>query len=189
MWIKAWLILLTTILASFSVTVFANEDSARIQMLTEKVAVLSAEIDELKVKVEMLNTIKPDVATLMPDIAERMHVMHYAGEAQDWAVASHELAAINRLFDILATIDPVKGGIAEGFMHESFEGIDEAIDHGNQAAFTKAVENLVSNCNSCHVAADSPAMKISLNVDDALSLRHSHNLVNSKGMGGGHMHN
>jgi len=188
MQIKTWLILLTTILASYSAAVNADEDSTRIQMLTQQVAALSAEIDELKATVEMLNAIKPDVATLMPDIAERMHVMHSAGEAEDWAVASHELAAINRLFVVLDTIDPLKGGMADGFMHEPFEEIDAAIDHGKVAAFTKALDDLVTNCNSCHVAAGNPAMKISLDVDDTLSLRHPHSLGKSKGMGGGHVH-
>lgn len=189
MWIKAWLVLFTAILANYSTAVIANEDSAKIQILTEQVGVLSAEIEELKAAVELLNAIRPDVTTLMPDIAERMHVMHYAGEAEDWAVASHELEGIKRLIAIMERIDPVKGAMAKGFMLEHFDKIDAAIDHGDQVAFTQSLIKMVSGCNSCHVAAGSPAMKITLNVEDTLSLRHSHDLGKSRGMGGGHKHN
>ena len=136
----------------------------------------------------MLNAIRPDVTTLMPDIAERMHVMHYAGEAGDWAVASHELEGLKRLVTVVQMVDPVKGAMANGFMTEPFSKIDAAIDHEDQDAFTGSVTTLVENCNSCHVAAGSPAMKITLDVADTLSLRHSHDLGKSKGMGGGHMH-
>jgi hypothetical protein len=189
MWIKIWLILLTAIMVNYSVAVTASEDATKIRTLTEQVGVLSAEIEELKAAVELLNAIRPDVTTLMPDIAERMHVMHYAGEAEDWAVASHELSGIKHLLDIMVKIDPLKGNMANGFMHEPFEEIAASIDHGDQAAFTKSLNKLVNNCNSCHVAAGSPAMTITLNAEDALSLRHSHDLGKSKGMGGGHMHN
>jgi outer membrane murein-binding lipoprotein Lpp len=189
MWIKTGLILLTAILLNTVTGVIASEDSTKIQALTSQVSVLRAEIDELKAAVELLNAIKPDVTTLMPDIAERMHVMHYAGEAEDWAVASHELSGIKRLLGVMQRVDPEKGAMASGFMHEPFEKIDAAIDHQDQAAFSKSLAGMVTNCNSCHVAAGNPAMKITLNAKDALSLRHSHDLGKSKGMGGGHMHN
>ena len=189
MWIKIRLILLMAMLLNYSAGVNASEDSAKIQALTDQVGVLRTEIDELKVAVKLLNAIRPDVTTLMPDIAERMHVMHYAGEAEDWAVASHELSGIKRLVRVMQQVDPVKGDMANGFMHEPFEKIDAAIDHEDQTAFKKSLGDLVNNCNSCHVAAGSPAMKITLNAADAMSLRHSHDLGKSKGMGGGHMHN
>jgi len=189
MWIKIRLVLFTAILFNTATGVIASEDSTKIQALTDQVSVLRAEIDELRAAVELLNAIRPDVTTLMPDIAERMHVMHYAGEAEDWAVASHELSGIKRLVRVMQQVDPVKGDMAGGFMHEPFEKIDAAINHEDQAAFTKSLGDLVNNCNSCHIAAGNPAMKITLNAKDALSLRHSHDLVKSKDMGGGHMHN
>ena len=82
MWIKARLILLTAILLNTATGVIASEDSTKMQALTSQVSALRAEIDQLKAAVELLNAIKPDVTTLMPDIAERMHVMHYAGEGR-----------------------------------------------------------------------------------------------------------
>ncbi len=175
-------------LLNYAAPVSADESSDKLQALTRQVNDLSAQVEELKSAVELLNAIRPDVTTLMPDIAERMHVMHYAGEAGDWAVASHELEGIKRLVTVMQKIDPVKGAMANGFMTEPFGKIDAAIDHQNQATFTKSLTTLVENCNSCHVTAGSPAMKISLDVADTLSLRHSHDLGKSKSMGGGHMH-
>jgi len=54
--------------------------------LTRQVDELSVQVMDLKKMVDMLNAIRPDMATLMPDFAERMHVMHYAGEAGDWGL-------------------------------------------------------------------------------------------------------
>jgi hypothetical protein len=175
-------------LLNYAAPVSADENSDKLQALTRQVNDLSAQVEELKSAVELLNAIRPDVTTLMPDIAERMHVMHYAGEAGDWAVASHELEGIKRLITVMQRVDPVKGAMANGFMTEHFNKIDGAIDHEDQDAFAKSMTALVENCNSCHVAAGNPAMKISLNAEDTLSLRHSHDLGKSKGMGGGHGH-
>jgi len=181
--------MLIALLMGCATAAMASEDTARLDALTTQVNQLSAEVTELKSTLDLLNAIRPDVATLMPDIAERMHVMHYAGEAEDWGLASHELLAIERLFGIVEKIDPERGALAHGFLKNDFEMLDEAIDHGEMHEFSESIVDLVKNCNACHVAAGNPAINISLDTSDVLSLRHSHNLEKSKAMGPGHKHN
>lgn len=105
--------------------------------------------------------------------------MHYAGEAKDWVVASHELHGLKRLIEIMKQVDPEKGAMVDGFLLGNFNSIDAAIEHKNIKSFQKSLEHTVESCNSYHVAVGSPSMKVVLNARDALSIRHSHDLSKS----------
>lgn len=176
---NTWIMYFAIVFLGYAAAASAAEDSARVQALTKQVKDLSDQVAELKSTVELLNAIRPDVATLMPDISERFHVMHYAGDAQDWALAAHELAGIERLIGNLQRVDQEKGAMAEGFLHENFQQLDDAIDHGDGKSFDKALGATVASCNGCHVAVGSPSMKVVLDTSHSLSLRHSHALQKS----------
>lgn len=141
---------------------------------------LKAEVAALRKAVAALQAIQPNVTTLMPAFAERFHVMHYAGYAGDWAVAAHEFLELKRLLRVIAVIDPQKGVLAKGFMDASFRKINAAIEHANRASFEKALTETVDNCNACHAAVGSGFIKVSLEVDESLSMRHAHRLEQSK---------
>lgn len=157
----------------------ADEQAERIDALTRQVDSLNREVAQLRETVDMLYAIRPTITMLMPSLAERFHVMHFAGDAGDWALASHELLGIEHLLGVIQKVDFEKGAMAEGFLEPSLKRIDAAIDHGNRSAFDKAISDMVKSCNACHVAAGSPAMVVSLNPSDNLSLRHSHKLMRS----------
>ena len=177
---KISMLLISLILLGASAATAAGTDANEVQALAKQVSALNDEVERLKKAIVSLQATQPTVTTIMPNIAERFHVMHYAGEAEDWAVASHELMAIQHLLDVIVVVDPAKGAMANGFMSESFEQIDAAIDHENMKAFDKALAGAVEKCNGCHVAAGSPSMKITLNARDSLSMRHSHDLGKSE---------
>jgi tetrahydromethanopterin S-methyltransferase subunit B len=158
----------------------ADEDSARLDRLTLEVETLTEEVANLRARVELLDAIRPTTTMLMPSVAERFHVMHYAGDAGDWALASHELLGIRHLMDVITRVDPEKGSVAKGFLAASLERIDAAIEHGDGEAFAAAIKQTVDSCNACHVAVGSPSMVVTLDVADALSLRHSHRLALSE---------
>ncbi len=117
------------------------------------------------------------------------HVMHYAGEAEDWAIATHELFELKRLIEVMQRVDPEKGAMVNGFLLGNFNKLDAAIEHENVESFDKALVETVENCNTCHAAAGSPFMKVSLDVRDGLSMRHPHDLNKSTKSGKRtHMH-
>lgn len=66
----------------------------------------NAKLQEIEKKLEVLT---PDFARLMPEYSERFHVLHFAGEAEDWATAKHELHEIEGLREIGEVVDPQKG--------------------------------------------------------------------------------
>lgn len=173
-------ILLLLVMSYVPGVVLADAESKQIQELANQVATLKDEVAELKKVVATLKASQPTVTMLMPNFAERFHVMHYAGEAEDWAVASHELLGLKHLLKIMQQVDPEKGAMANGFLDANFKQLDAAIEHENMKSFKQSLDETVSNCNSCHVAVGSPSMRITLNVSDSLSMRHSHDLGKSK---------
>ena len=148
---------------------------------------LKAEVKTLRKAVAVLQAAQPTVTTLMPDFAERFHVMHRAGDAGDFAVAAHELLEMQRLAKVIGVIDPQKGALMKGFMTQSFAKLNAAVEHGNRQAFDTALRETVTNCNACHTAVGSAFIKVTLNVDESLSMRHPHQLVKSK-KPGAHTH-
>jgi len=177
---RSILLVLTVLTLYLPGAAVADAQSERIAALTRQVDSLNKKVAKLEKTVELLNAIRPTVTTLMPDVAERFHVMHYAGDAEDWALASHEMHGIEHLLGVIKDVDPEKGAMARGFLAADLEHVDAAIDSGNRDAFDKAITHMVGDCNACHTAVGSPFMQVTLNPPDTLSLRHSHKLMHSK---------
>lgn len=161
----------------------ADSDSKEIQALTNELRALKSQVETLQKSVTLLNAARPSVTVLMPDFAERFHVMHYAGEAGDWAVAAHELQEMQRMEKIVTAIDPEKGALMKGFMRASFNKLNAAIEHGNLKSFNKALAETIKNCNACHAAVGSEFVQVTLDAKHSLSMRHSHEFIDRKMMG------
>ena len=185
---KNLIILLLLATSYYSGVAMPNEGSKQIRELTSQVVALESEMAEMRKAIEALKATQPTITMLMPTFSERFHVMHYAGEAEDWAVAAHELQGLRHLVEVMQQVDPEKGSMVNGFLDANFNQLDAAIEHDNVESFTKAMDETLGSCNSCHVAAGSPSMKITLDARNSLSMRHSHDLGKSK-MPGMHMHN
>ena len=182
-------LVITLVFISSSGFAIAAANSNDVQALAKQVEVLSSEVARLRIVVESLQAVQPTITSLMPDFAERFHVMHYAGEAEDWGIATHELFELKRLIEVMQRVDPEKGAMVNGFLLGNFNKLDAAIEHENVESFNKALVETVENCNACHAAAGSPFMKVSLDVRDGLSMRHPHDLSKSTKSGKHtHMH-
>jgi hypothetical protein len=135
---------------------------------------LLAEVERLRKEVARLDAIKPTFTNFMPEFSERFHLMHRAGDAGDWAVANHEAMELVRLLAVAQAIDPEKGRLLKSFMGESLERLDDAIAHGDKAAFDKYLTATVQNCNACHAAVGSSFIQVSLDVAPNMTMRHPH---------------
>lgn len=154
-----------------------EHDDGEVQAGKGELEALRAEVEELRAMVELL---KPSLTRLMPDFAERFHVMHRAGDSGDWAVAQHELLAMRSIIDLSRRVEPEKGQMLEGFMHQPFADLDTAIEHEDREAFDKALGQTIDNCNACHEAVGSPFVEVVLDARSSLSMRHPHRLQASE---------
>jgi len=143
----------------------------------EQLDALRSELRDLRATVDLL---MPSVTMLMPDLAERFHVMHRAGDAEDWAVAMHELLAMERIVKVAKRSEPDRAPMFDAFMGQPFEDLELAIEHANQEDFNKALKLTITNCNACHKAAGSPFIEVVLDARSSISMRHPHKLDMSK---------
>ncbi len=167
------------VLAVVPGAVIADSDAAEIQALKVQIEALQARVKALEAQ--------QTFTSFMPNLAERFHVMHRAGEASDWAVASHELEEMKRITALSPTIDKEKGQLMQAMMGTSYAALEEAIEHGNHEKFEKALEQTISTCNSCHVATGSEFVEVTLNARESLSMRHPHRFMRRE-MPSGHTH-
>ncbi len=143
---------------------------------SQKVRALERQIEALQARVAALES-RWTFTFFMPNFSERFHVMHRAGDAGDWAVASHELQEMKRMAAQSATIDAKNGKLMQDMMRASLESLEKAVEHGNAAKFDKALTQAVAACNACHAATGSSAIQVTLDVTDTMSMRHPHSLV------------
>jgi len=170
---------LASVIAMLSMPVLASSDEAKFEALEHQIEALRARIAAL----EAYQTF----TSFMPNFSERFHVMHRAGEAGDWAVASHEMQEMKRLTILSSTIDSEKGRLMQTMMGPNFEALDKAIEHGNHEKFQRALVQTIDTCNACHAATGSDFVQVTLDARDSLSLRHPHKLMR-RAVPGGHSH-
>ncbi len=138
---------------------------------------LRAELEELRATVELL---KPSLTRLMPDFAERFHVTHRAGDAEDWAVGTHELLGMQQVVALAKQVEPDRAALFDAFMAQPFEDLESAIEHTDRQAFDKALTQTIQSCNGCHQAVGSPFIEVVLDARTSLSMRHPLKLDVSK---------
>lgn len=146
-----------------------------IESLRERVAALEARIEALEAA--------RSFTTFMPDFAERFHVMHFAGDAGDWAVAKHELLTLQGIARRSTDIDPQMGQMFQQMLGPAFDQLEAAIEHENKKKFQAALETTIGSCNACHAATGSAFIQVTLNPPDSLNMRHPHKLTKSEAPG------
>ena len=172
-------VLAASTLAALSMPLLADSDGAKLEALQRQIEALQTRIAAL----EAYRTF----TSFMPNFSERFHVMHRAGEAGDWAVASHEMQEMKRLALLSTSIDAEKGQLMQAMMGPTFEALEKAIEHGNHEKFEKALVQTIDTCNACHAATGSDFVQVTLDARDSLSLRHPHKLM-PRAVPGGHSH-
>jgi hypothetical protein len=172
-------ILTASAFAALSTPLLADSDGTKIEKLEHQIEALQTRIASLEAR--------QTFATIMPDFAERFHVMHRAGEAGDWAVASHELEEMKRISAISPSIDGEKGALMQGMMSPSFDALEDAVEHNSHKKFEKALAQTITTCNACHTATGSDFIQLTLDARESLSIRHPHKFM-ERAVPGGHSH-
>jgi hypothetical protein len=155
----------------FTSHALAVQDNNSSQLI-ERIEALEARIAVLESRISF--------ASFMPDFSERFHVMHRAAEANDWAVAGHELQEMKRMVESSTTIDADKGKLFQAMMGPMIEQMEGAISHGDEKKMHELLSQTTETCNSCHVATGSAFIKVTLDATGTLSMRHPHALTMQK---------
>jgi len=157
---------LASLIAILSTPLLADSDQVKSKSLESQIEALQTRISALEAR--------QSFASFMPDFAERFHVMHRASDAEDWAVASHELAQMKQLARLSTSIDPEKGQLLQAMMGPSFEALSAGIEKADRDKFRQALPATIASCNACHAATGSAFIQVTLDARDSLSIRHPH---------------
>lgn len=149
-----------------------DADEASVKALRERVA-------RLEKRVAQMERLQPTFAAFMPQFSERFHVLHQAGEAEDWQVAAHELAEMRRLVEVARLVDAERGELFDRFMTAQLDQLNAAVEHSDPQRFNEALNTTIANCNACHQAVGSGFIRVTLDVPSGLSMRHAHEFLKS----------
>ena len=93
-------------------------------------------------------------------LTQMRHIkLWFAGQSENWPLASYELDELNEGFDDLATYHPTHKDaqlpipqLIEKIIKTPIKQLDEAVNAKDQEGFMKAFDQLTEGCNSCHQA-------------------------------------
>lgn len=103
----------------------------------------------------------PGLGELM-SLQQMRHIkLWFAGQAQNWPLATYEVDELGEGFDDVVGYHPTLGNrpvaprdLVPKLVTEPLDSLRTAVDRGDLDAFDAAYDALTSACNSCHQAMD-----------------------------------
>lgn len=114
---------------------------------------------------ELEARVTPGLHTMMTDLGMRHASLWFAGEGDNWPLASYMIHELEEVTGDIETLHPEYDGVQVQVMLRemttpAIEEIEAAIEAGDRAAFAAAYDRLTTACNQCHSAADRAAIVI-----------------------------
>lgn len=102
----------------------------------------------------------PGLGEIMTLTQMRHAKLWFAGQAENWPLASYELDELNEGMEDAATYHPTHKDsdlpipdLIQKIMTQPIQQLRSAIDAKDQMGFDQAFDNLTEGCNSCHQAS------------------------------------
>src|ERR1700675_3529503 len=128
----------------------------------------AAEIARLKAEIEQLQGRLPDQSHVMKDVGYHFSNLWFAARAKNWPLAKFYLDETRSHLKWAVRVIPVrktKGGdldlrvILDALDRTVLADTQKAIDARDLEAFTKAYQQTLAGCYSCHTAAEKPYLR------------------------------
>lgn len=110
---------------------------------------------------------KPGLGDFMLVVQQHHAKLYFAGQAQNWDLASYELDELQETFEDAAQYNPkfknLKTPIPDlisAMITPSLKKVQDAITGRNRQAFGSSFAVLTNSCNACHKAAEHPFIVI-----------------------------
>jgi hypothetical protein len=125
--------------------------------------------DALTADVETLKGKAPDQSHAMSDVAYHYGNLWFAGQAENWPLATFYLSETKSHLNWAVRIIPVRKdnlgreidlkAILQSVENVPLKQLDEAIKAENKQAFSDSYRTMLEACYSCHKAADKPFLR------------------------------
>jgi hypothetical protein len=103
--------------------------------------------------------LRPGLHAMMTELQLRHANLWFAGDAENWPLAEHQVHELEELLEKTAEYHPEYSGVRVGELltamtDTSVAALDAAVDARDAAAFRTAFDGLTERCNACHTVAE-----------------------------------
>jgi hypothetical protein len=102
-------------------------------------------------KLDNVIRVIPSAADIMFQMGERYRNLYWAGKQGKWTFARYQTEEMQRLVKNLMLTRPNRAATAKSFLHDAFEGYEQAIQQKDWAKFQAAFEHMRERCMACHI--------------------------------------
>ena len=114
------------------------------------VAPSSAAEDPLQQQVRELRAAMPKFGIPMREVGERFQNMYFAGQAENWGLASYMSKSMNAAMNSIKVSQAYLYPFWEQFYTSYFKPVNVAIDAQDHKAFEREFNAAIDKCNNCH---------------------------------------
>jgi hypothetical protein len=123
------------------------------------------EADRQAREAELEARLAPGLHTLMTELQFRHANLWFAGEAENWPLAAHQVHELEELLERTAAFHPVYrdvpvGELLEAITASAVAALEASVEAGDAVAFRAAFDDLTLRCNTCHTATGRDAIVI-----------------------------
>ena len=108
------------------------------------------ETKDIQKQVDELRSALPKFAIPMREVGDRFQNMYFAAKGGNWALAAYMSKYMNGSMNPASVTKPAEYKVWKGFYDETFGPVNKAIQAKDFAAFEKAYNAVIGDCNSCH---------------------------------------
>ncbi len=131
-----------------AITSRSNTVAKSVQVLRDSIAILQAEIDSLKAQA-------PGLGEYMTTFQLHMAKLWFATRALNWGLAEYEFGELAETVDAAEALHAVKNNVNTASVLQSIRQtqlvtLQESVQHRNLVAFSRAYDQTIQTCNSCH---------------------------------------
>jgi hypothetical protein len=122
------------------------------------------EAEDSEAELKPLEARLPDQSHEMQDAGYHFENLWFAGDKQNWPLASYYLRKTRSYLELAVAIKPMRKttagtevnlkGILDAVDHGMLAPMDQAIGNKDVAAFETAYRQTVEGCNACHTACE-----------------------------------
>jgi hypothetical protein len=164
---------------------FLFEPQARAQEMTapKPSGVTAAPMDR-----QTLNDRLPDQSHAMQDAGYHFENLWFAGDRQNWPLASYYLRKTQSYLELAVRIKPVRKtqagdvnlkGILDAVNNGLLAQVDQAITNKDVAHFRTAYRQTIEGCNACHSACERSYIRLQLPTAPSATIIHFNPLLPS----------
>jgi hypothetical protein len=120
---------------------------------------------------QTLNNRLPDQSHAMQDAGYHFENLWYAGDQQNWPLASYYLRKTQSYLELAVQIKPVRKtragdvnlkGILDAVNNGMLAQVDQAITNKDTASFRAAYRQTIAGCNACHTACEKSYIRLQI---------------------------